>query len=67
MILEFLKYLEHLQRCSSCDPAQYNWMKKSQYMLVWLRKMVLGQHNCTDCSGWLIMDAATEKSVINVI
>jgi hypothetical protein len=26
-----------------------NWMKKSQNMLVWLRKMVLAQHYCTVC------------------
>jgi hypothetical protein len=27
-------------------------MKKSQNMWIWLKKMVLAQHNCTICSGW---------------
>jgi hypothetical protein len=27
-------------------------MKKSENMLVWLSKMVLGQHFCTVCQGW---------------
>ncbi len=31
-----------------CDPAEY---KESQNMRVWLRKLVLAQHNFTVCSG----------------
>jgi hypothetical protein len=38
-------FLEDLERCSVCDPAQYNSMKKSQNMLIWLRKMVLNLPN----------------------
>jgi hypothetical protein len=31
----------HLQRCSVCDPAKYNWTKNIiQRLPVWLRKMV---------------------------
>jgi hypothetical protein len=35
---------EHPHRCSVCDPEHYTRMKKSQQMLVWLRKMVLLLH-----------------------
>jgi hypothetical protein len=31
---------EHPHQCSGCDPANKNQIKKSQYMLVLLRKMV---------------------------
>ncbi len=31
----------------SCAAAKENWMKKSQNMADWLRKMVLAQHFCT--------------------
>jgi hypothetical protein len=44
--------LEHLLWFSVCDPAQWIWMKKIHRMLVWLRKMVLAQHNCAGCSSW---------------
>ncbi len=33
--------LEHLQRCSVCEPSKSNWMKKNQNMPVWLRQIVL--------------------------
>jgi hypothetical protein len=33
--------LEQLYQCSVRDPAHFNWMNKSQNMLVWLSKMVL--------------------------
>jgi hypothetical protein len=35
-------YQEHLHRCSVCDPAQKNSIKKVQHMPVWLRKMGFG-------------------------
>ncbi len=37
---------DFLQMCSVCDPAKHNWMKKRKNMAVWIRKMVLAQHNC---------------------
>ncbi len=69
-LYSWLTYLEHLQRCSLCDPAQLNWMKKSQNMPAWLRKMVLAQHNCTVCGGWRNAQgrcAPAQKSVISMI
>ncbi len=45
-----VRFLEHLQWCSACDPVQM----KSQNMPVSLRKMVLGQHNWTVCGGWYL-------------
>jgi hypothetical protein len=45
--------LEHVQRCLVCDPAHYNCMKKSQNMLVLLKKLVLVQRNSmTICGAW---------------
>jgi hypothetical protein len=46
-------------------------MKKTQSMLVWLRKMVLAPHNCARRHGWQMVQqqhcAAAEKSLINMI
>jgi hypothetical protein len=46
-------------------------MKKSQNMLVWLRKMVLAQYNCAVCgvTGKKAQQrcALAEKSVMNMI
>jgi hypothetical protein len=47
-------------------------MKESQNVPVWLKKMVLAQHNCTPCGDWLTAQqqqgcAPAEKSVINWI
>jgi hypothetical protein len=50
--LAFSLSLEHLEGCSECDPAQYNWMKKSQNVPVWFRKMVLVQLNWRVSGGW---------------
>jgi hypothetical protein len=47
MVFVYWQGLEHLQWYSVCVPGQYNWMKKIQLMLVWLRKMVLAPHNST--------------------
>ncbi len=62
--------LEHLQRCSVCDPAHKKWMNKSQHLPVWLRQMVLAQHNSAGCRGWRKARqrcAPAKKSVINMI
>jgi hypothetical protein len=48
--LHAIRFLEHLQWCSVCEPAQM----KSQNMPVSLRKLVLAQHNWTVCGGWLM-------------
>jgi len=68
------KQLEHLQQCSVRDPAQYKWMKKIQRMPVWLRKIVLAQHNCAGYyHGWYeaqqrcAPEKKRKKSAINVI
>jgi hypothetical protein len=39
-------HMGKLHLCLVCDPANDNWLKKSQNMPVWLNKMVLAQHFC---------------------
>ncbi len=63
-------YLEHLQRCSICDRAQKNWMKKIQRLPVRLKKMVLAQQNCAGCRAWYQVQqwcAPAKYSVLNMI
>jgi len=59
----YLWVLEHPQLCSIWDPEHSNQMKRSQHVLVWLRKMIFLLHICSVCRGHCLL----QKSVINMI
>jgi hypothetical protein len=48
LVVTSVQTLEQLHWCSVYDPANKNWMKKSQRP-VWLSKKKLAQHFCTIC------------------